>query len=113
MRPMLLLPLVLTVLPLGGCVAAAAAGALGSAVSQASSDGTPDVPDPAGARAACTARAGQAGSEVRIIDAVPRGGGSVRVFGTVGVGGVRRSFRCDHRGGRVTGFALGAVARAG
>ena len=113
MRPMLLLPLlILAAAPLGGCVAAAAAGALGSAVSHAASGGEQSVPDPAGARGACTARAGQAGSEVRIIDAVPRGEG-VRVFGTVGVGGVRRSFRCDHRGGRVTGFQLGAVARAG
>ena len=112
MRPLILLPLSLALLPLGGCVAAAAAGALGSAVSHAASDGEQAVADPAAARAACTARAGQAGSEARIIDAVPRGG-SVRVFGTVGVGGVRRSFRCDHRGGRVTGFELGAVARAG
>jgi len=112
MRPMLLLPLALTAAPLGGCVAAAAAGAVGSAVSHAASDGERSVPDPAGARAACTARAGQAGSEVRIIDAAVRGE-SVRVFGTVGVGGVRRSFQCDHRGGRVTGFRLGGVARVG
>jgi hypothetical protein len=98
--------------PLSGCVAAAAAGVVGSAVSQAASGRTPAVPDPAAARAACTGRATRAGGEVRIIDAVPRGEG-VRVFGTLAVGGVRRSFRCDHRGGRVTGFELGGVARAG
>jgi hypothetical protein len=109
---MLLLPLALIVLPLGGCVAAAAAGALGSAVSHAASDGERAVPDPAAAREACTARAGQAGSAVRIIDAAVRGEG-VRVFGTVGVGTVRRSCQCDHRGGRVTGFRLGSVARVG
>ena len=107
-RTALLLALVC---PLGGCVAAAAAGVVGSAVSQAGGGGTPDVPNPAAAREACTARAAQAGGEVRIIDAVPRGEG-VRVFGTLAVGGVRRSFRCDHRGERVTGFEVGGVARA-
>ncbi|HEX8191684.1 MAG TPA: hypothetical protein VF552_02185 [Allosphingosinicella sp.] len=110
--PTKLFPLILLSLPLGGCVAAAAAGVVGSAVSQAGGGGTPAVPNPAAAREACTARAGQAGTEVRIIDALPRGEG-VRVFGTVGVGGTRRSFRCEHRGDRVTGFMLGGVARAG
>jgi hypothetical protein len=102
--------LLLAALPLGGCVAAAAAGVVGSAVRQAG--GAPVAADPAAARDACGARAGQAGANVRIIDAVVRGD-SVRVFGTVEVAGVRRSFRCDHRGGRVTGFALGGAARAG
>ena len=104
--------LLLAALPLGGCVAAAAAGVVGSAVSQASGGGAPVAANPAAAREACSARAGQAGSGVRIIDAVVRGE-SVRVFGTVEVAGVRRSFRCDHRGERVTGFELGGAARAG
>ncbi|HEY0011375.1 MAG TPA: hypothetical protein VGB79_00815 [Allosphingosinicella sp.] len=112
MSPKLMPLLLVAMCPLGGCVAAAAAGVVGSAVSQAGGGATPAVPDPAAAREACTARAGQAGGEVRIIDAMVRAEG-VRVFGTVAVGGVRRSFQCDHRAGRVTGFSLGGAARVG
>jgi hypothetical protein len=112
MRPKLAALLSFAALPLGGCVYAAAAGAVGSAVTKGSSGGARVLPDPAAAREACTARAAAEGSEVRIIDAVARGE-SVRVFGTVAVGSARRSFRCDHRGGRVTDFSLGGIARAG
>jgi hypothetical protein len=110
---MRILFIVLAALPLGGCVYAAAAGVAGNIASQAAGGGgAPTVPDPAAARAACTERASQHG-EVRIIDAVVRGEG-VRVWGTAGPAeGPRRSFRCEHRGGRVTGFTLGGVARAG
>jgi len=103
MRKSVLAMLAIAVLPLGGCVYAAAAGALGSAVSGAGS-GREAAPDPAGARIACTAQAERHGT-VHIIDAVERGG-TVRVYGTVQSADRRQAFQCDWRGTEIRSFDL-------
>lgn len=103
MRTSVLPILALAILPLGGCVYAAAAGALGSAVKGAGS-GNRAAPDPAGARIACTAQAERHGT-VHIIDTLERGG-TVRVYGTVQSGRQRQSFQCDWRGTQIRSFEL-------
>ncbi|HET9428565.1 MAG TPA: hypothetical protein VFO69_09425 [Allosphingosinicella sp.] len=103
MRRAVLLVLLMSSFPLGGCVAGVAASAVGAAVNASQPRETnEDLRRPA--IAACTARAIEHG-EVRIIDAEQRRGGRVTVWGTATQGELRQAFECRYNG-QVSDFDL-------
>lgn len=89
---------------LGGCVAGIAAGALGAVVRGSQGEG--GQPSGTAAAQACGGHATQYGA-VNIIDVEQHGSSSI-VWGTVGEGEQRRSFRCAYRT-RITDFRLRAI----
>lgn len=106
-RRLLLVPLLVLALPLGGCVASMAAGAIGAAVKSSQPKRGPYQPDAAvrlGASQACEAHAAQFGT-VTIIDTEQRSASRAVVYGTVTDPNQRRSFECRFDS-KVVGFKL-------
>jgi hypothetical protein len=105
-KPIALL-LLLTAVPLGGCVAGIAASAAGMAVRSAQAERQGNRHLQPLARTACSAHAAQFGT-VHIIDVEQRSAGTVIVWGTVADASGRRSFECAFTH-RIAGFKLRAI----
>ncbi len=102
-----MMPLLLLVLPLGGCVAGVAASAAGMAIRSAQGEPQSNQHLQPTARAACSAHAAQYGA-VHIIDVEQRSAGRIVVWGTVTSVTERRSFECAFTD-RIAGFKLRAI----
>lgn len=94
-------------LALGGCVASMAASAAGMAARSARGESESNEHLTPMAEKACSSRASQYGT-VRIIDVEQRTVSKIIVWGTVGEGEGRRSFRCTY-GTKISDFQLRTV----
>ncbi|GAA0335465.1 hypothetical protein GCM10009087_52360 [Sphingomonas oligophenolica] len=93
---------------LGGCVPMLAASAAGMAVDGVRGKPVNNEGYGSAAREACTARAQPYGA-VHIIDVEHQSSSKIMVWGTVGEGKDRRSFRCAY-GTKITAFKLRTIA---
>lgn len=107
MKLTMALALLVTALPLGGCVASMAASAVSMAVKSARGQAKSNEGQQPAAVQACTTRAEQHGT-VKVIDVEQRSTSKIIVYGTAGEDAARRSFECSY-GTKITGFRLRAI----
>jgi len=102
------LALLVSALPLGGCVPMMAAQAVSMVANSARGTPVSNAALQPQAREQCSAHAQQYGA-VHVIDVEQRSTNKIIVWGTVGEGAARRSFQCDY-GTRITGFKLRTIS---